>query len=307
MIKRYNYKMLRSLRQSGFSGDLEAEATLAPLTTWRIGGPAELLATPTDENDLAIAVGWAGEQGVPWRVLGNGSNLLVSDQGVRGLVLRVRRVLDGMEFDGGTVRAGAGAPLPSLAGACATRGLSGLEFTGGIPGTVGGAVVMNAGWHEHELGNIVREVRYLDQAGAVHTFPGNRCRFGYRTSRFRSGHGVVLQATMQLDEGRAGEIEARTERFAESRKTAQPTQLPSCGSVFLKPQGDFAGRLIDACGLKGLQVGDIQVSPQHANFFVNIGRGTARDVLELVAEVERQVLERFGVTLVREFEHWGGD
>ena len=165
---------------------------------------------------------------------------------------------------------------------------------------------MNAGWHEHELGNLVREVRYLDPAGTVHAFPGDRCRFGYRTSRFRSDHGVVLQATMQLDEGEAGEIQARTDRFVESRKTAQPTHLPSCGSVFLKPPGDFAGRLIDACGLKGLRVGDIQVSTLHANFFVNLGRGTARDVLELVAEVERQVLERFGINLVREFEHWGG-
>ena len=299
--------MLESLRQAAFCGDLEAEAALAPLTTWRIGGPAELLASPATENDLAVAVAWANSRSVPWRVLGNGSNLLVSDRGVRGLVLRIRKVLDGLEFDGATVRAGAGASLPALANACAARGLSGLEFAGGIPGTVGGAVIMNAGWHEHEFGNRVVQIRYLDQEGTVHAFPRDRCRFGYRTSRFRSGHGVVLQAAVRLEEGEPETIRALTDRFVESRKINQPTHQPSCGSVFLKPPGDFAGRLIDACGLKGRRVGDIQVSPMHANFFVNLGRGTAVDVLELVAEVERLVLERFGVRLVREFEYWGDD
>jgi len=296
--------MLDSLRQSGFCGELQAEAALAPLTTWRIGGPAELLATPADEPDLATAVAWANEQGVPWRVLGNGSNILVPDRGVRGLVLRIRKVLDRLDFEGTTVRAGAGALLPALANACAERGLAGLEFAGGIPGAVGGAVIMNAGWHEYELGNLVREVRYLDEEGTIRTFTRGQCRFGYRTSRFRGSRGVVLQVTVQLEEGEAGQISSLTDRFVESRKTNQPTHLPSCGSVFLKPPGDFAGRLIDACGLKGHRVGDIQVSPIHANFFVNLGEGNARDVLKLVTEVERQVLERFGVALVREFEYW---
>ncbi len=299
--------MLHSLRQSGFSGDIQTEATLAALTTWRIGGPAELLASPADEEDIAIAMAWANERDIPWRVLGNGSNLLVPDQGVRGLVLRVRKVLDSLEFDGTTVKAGAGGSFPALANACAARGLAGLEFAGGIPGTVGGAVIMNAGWHEYELGNLVSAVRSLEKDGAVQTSTRDQCLFGYRTSRFRGFHGVVLQTTLELEEGEAEHIGALTDRFAESRKASQPTHLPSCGSVFLKPPGDFAGRLIDACGLKGHRVGDIQVSPIHANFFVNLGKGTARDVLTLAADVERQVLERFGITLVREFEYWGVD
>ncbi|MBD3868871.1 MAG: UDP-N-acetylmuramate dehydrogenase [Acidobacteria bacterium] len=299
--------MFESLRQTGFCGEIEAEAALAPLTTWRIGGPAELLASPADEDDLARALAWADGEGVPWRVLGNGSNLLVSDQGVRGLVLRIRRVLDQLEFDGTTARAGAGLSFPALANACASRGLAGLEFAGGIPGTVGGAVIMNAGWHEHEFGNRVTEVRWLDAGGTVHSFNRKECRFGYRTSRFRSDRGVVVAATIQLEEGESGRIRSQTDMFVDSRKTNQPTHLPSCGSVFLKPPGDFAGRLIDACGLKGRRVGDIQVSPMHANFFVNLGRGSADNVLELVAEVERQVRDQFGVDLVREFEYWGGE
>lgn len=297
--------MLGSLRQSGFSGELEAQAVLAPLTTWRIGGPVELLACPSDENDLALALDWAGRQGVPWRILGNGSNLLIPDQGVPGLVLRLRKVLDRLEFDGKAVKAGAGAMLPALATACAARGLAGLEFAGGIPGTVGGGVIMNAGWHEHELGNRIESVRWLDPEGGFHSFSRDRCRFGYRTSRFRSSPGVVLEAALRLEEGDPERISGLTEQFVESRKENQPTQWPSCGSVFLKPPGDFAGRLIDACGLKGRQVGGIQVSPLHANFFVNLGGGRSEDVLELVSQVEQAVLERFGVSLVREFEYWG--
>jgi UDP-N-acetylmuramate dehydrogenase len=166
-------------------------------------------------------------------VLGNGSNLLVSDRGVRGLVLQIRKVLDRLEFNGATVRAGAGASFPALANACASRGLAGLEFAGGIPGTVGGAVIMNAGWHEHEFGNQVLEVRWLDHQGSVLAFNREQCRFGYRTSRFRSDHGVVVEATVRLEEGDGEAIRSRTDRFVESRKTNQPTHLPSCGSVFL--------------------------------------------------------------------------
>lgn len=293
-----------SLRQAGFRGEIRAEAPLAPLTTWRIGGPAELLATPVDVDDLVDAVRWATEAEVPWRVLGNGSNLLVRDEGVRGLVVRLRRTLDTIEVAGPTIVAGAGASFPAVANAAAANGLAGLEFAAGIPGSVGGAIVMNAGWHEFETGNVVAQVDRLTAAGVRETWPRQRCGFGYRKSAFQGVGGIVLGATFALAADDPGEVRARLDRFAASRKQNQPTELPSCGSVFLKPADDFAGRLIEAAGLKGAREGGIEVSTKHANFFVNVGGGTAADVLTLVERVEREVSARFGVELKREFEIW---
>jgi UDP-N-acetylmuramate dehydrogenase len=292
------------LREAGFRGELRSECPLAAYTTWRIGGPAELLATPANRADLLLAVEWAASRGVAWRVLGNGSNLLVGDGGVRGLVLRVRKVLDEFEQDDRRIVAGAGAAFPAVARRAASLGLAGIEFGAGIPGTVGGAVVMNAGWHEFEIGNVAESVEYLESGGDVRRYKRAECGFGYRRSRFRGQPGVVLSVTLALEPGDATEIEARLEFFASSRKANQPTELPSCGSVFLKPEGDFAGRLIEAAGLKGRRVGDVEVSPKHANFFVNVGSATAADVLTLVELVEREVESRFGVRLVREFELW---
>jgi UDP-N-acetylmuramate dehydrogenase len=292
------------LRDAGFRGEMLSECPLAPYTTWRIGGPAEVLATPADRADLILAVNWAVARGIGWRVLGNGSNLLVRDAGVRGLVLRVRKVLGEVTRDGGRIVAGAGASFPAVARRAASLGLAGLEFGAGIPGTIGGAIVMNAGWHEFEIGNVVASVEYLEADGTVSRYERAECAFGYRSSRFRGRAGVVLAAALVLAPGDAREIEARLDRFASSRKANQPTESPSCGSVFLKPEGDFAGRLIEAAGLKGLRVGDMQVSSKHANFFVNVGRATAADALALIERVEAEVETRCGVRLVREFELW---
>ena len=293
-----------SLRDAGFRGEIRAEAPLAPFTTWRIGGPAELLATPEDAVDLVNAVQWASRSGVPWRILGNGSNLLIRDEGVRGLVLRLRRTLDGIHVAGTTIVAGAGASFPAVANAAAAHGLAGLEFAAGIPGSVGGAIVMNAGWHQYETGNVVVSVDFLAPDGMRETWPRERCAFGYRTSAFKGRRGIVLEATFALAQDEPEAVRARLDAFAASRKQNQPTELPSCGSVFLKPPGDFAGRLIEASGLKGAREGGIEVSTKHANFFVNVGGGTARDVLALVERVEREVSGRFGVQLQREFEVW---
>lgn len=297
-------KLQASLRNAGFRGLLRSECPLAPHTTWRIGGPAELLAEPRDLEDLRVALAWAASREVPWRVLGNGSNLLVRDEGVRGLVLRVRRVLDELTIAGSSIVAGAGAFFPAVARQAASRGLSGIEFGAGIPGTIGGAVVMNAGWHEFEIGNVVTEVAFLETGGEVSRYAHEACRFRYRGSHFRGRPGVVLEAVMELSAASPAEVRRRSESFAESRRTNQPTELPSCGSVFLKPPGDYAGRLIEQAGLKGLRVGDLEVSPKHANFIVNHGRGSAADVLALVERIEREVLGRFGVRLEREFELW---
>jgi UDP-N-acetylmuramate dehydrogenase len=236
--------------------------------------------------------------------MGNGSNLLVRDEGVRGMVVRVRRVMDEIDVDDGRWTVGAGASFPGLARRCADAGRTGLEFGTGIPGTLGGAIVMNAGWHEYEIRSVVREVRVVGLDGAIREVPTDRCGFDYRRSRFRGGRDVVVSAVLELEADRPEDVRARVASFADSRRRNQPTELASCGSVFLKPPGDFAGRLIDAAGLKGLRVGDLEVSPKHANFFVNHGAGTAADALELVERVEDDVFRRFGVRLVREFELW---
>jgi UDP-N-acetylmuramate dehydrogenase len=292
------------LRDAGFRGEIRTDAPLAPFTTWRIGGPAEILAIPDDPIDLVHAVRWANASGTPWRILGNGSNLLVRDEGVRGLVLRLRRTLDGIHVEGTTIVAGAGASFPAVANAAAAHGLAGLEFAAGIPGSVGGAIVMNAGWHQYETGNVVSRVDFLTPEGERESWPRERCAFGYRTSAFKGRPGIVLEATLGLAVDDPEAVRARLDRFAASRKQNQPTELPSCGSVFLKPPGDFAGRLIEAAGLKGAREGGIEVSTKHANFFVNVGGGTAHDVLALVERVEREVSRRFGVQLQREFEVW---
>ncbi len=296
--------LARALRGERFSGEIRLREPLAPCTTWRIGGPADLLAQPADRSDLLRAVAWAEREGVPWRILGNGSNLLVRDEGVRGLVIRLRRVIDTVTFQGSRVAAGAGASFPALANQAAERGLAGLEFAAGIPGTVGGAVLMNAGWHAFETGNLVVEVEVLEAGGAVSRCPRERCAFGYRRSALRGSRVVILEAVLALTPDDPAAIRGRMDAFAASRKASQPTEQPSCGSVFLKPEGDFAGRLIEQAGLKGFRIGDVEVSRKHANFFVNVGRATAADVLALVEHVEREVAARFGVALVREFEVW---
>lgn len=292
------------LAAAGFRGRLRQEAPLAPHTTWRIGGPAELLALPLDRADVRLAACWAFEQGLPWRVLGNGSNLLVRDQGVRGLVLRVCKVLGEVRSEGQRLECGAGALFPAVANLAAAQGLAGIEFGAGIPGTLGGAVVMNGGWHQDEISNVIGSVEFLEEDGSIRVHDHDACHFRYRGSRFHGRPGVVLGATLALNPDEPARILARMEAYSASRKQNQPTELPSCGSVFLKPQGDFAGRLIEQAGLKGLRVGDIQVSPKHANFFVNLGRGTAADALALVERVEQAVETAFGIVLVREFELW---
>lgn len=297
--------LLSSLRAAGFGGVLAENVPLAPLTTWKIGGPAEILAIPESAADIAIAASWAAGHDLPWHVLGNGSNLLVSDRGVRGVVLRVRKVLDTIDIRDGTVRAGAGALFPAVAHACAAGGLAGLEFGAGIPGTIGGALVMNAGWHDFETGAHVRRVTCVDRDGETREWSAEKCAFRYRGSRLRDEPpAAILGATFELEPGNPAEIAAKLQEFASSRKANQPTAEPSCGSVFLKPPGDFAGRLIEAAGLKGASVGAATVSPKHANFIVNGGGASSEDVLALVARVEEEVERRFGVTLEREFETW---
>lgn len=296
--------MKERLRRAGFRGELLPEVPLAGYTTWRIGGPAELLAEPADREDLLLALDWARTEGLRRRILGNGSNLLVSDAGVRGLVLRLRDGLATVRRDGPFLLAGAGAMLPATIKKAAASGLAGIEPLAGIPGTIGGAVIMNAGVPGTELGDFIEEVEYLESDGELRFYRRSDCLFRYRGSLFSGGGGVVLGATVVLEPDDPAEIRKRIKASALERRAKQPTALPSCGSVFYNPEGGHAGRLIDEAGLKGTRIGAIEVSPLHANFFVNHGGGSSAEVLELVEKVRREVEKRSGVLLEPEFEYW---
>jgi len=230
-----------SLRMAGFRGSLLTDSPLAPYTTWRIGGPAELLAAPADRADLLVAAEWAAAHAIRWRVLGNGSNLLVSDAGVSGLVLRLRDALGDVAHEGRRIIAGAGASFPAVARRAAALGLSGLEFGAGIPGTIGGAIVMNAGWHEFEIGATVESVEFLDAAGVVRTLTRDDCLFGYRSSRFRSYAGVVLAPRSRSRRATCGRFARASSASLPRARPTSPRSFPPAARCFSSPPGILPG------------------------------------------------------------------
>ena len=282
---------------------------LQPLTTWKVGGPAEWFAEPGEREELISLAAWARAQGLSLRCIGAGSNLLIADSGLPGLTICNRR-LQGSRLDAasGLVEAEAGEPIPTLARKAARLGLSGLEWAVGIPGTVGGAVVMNAGAQGGCTAEWLHSVRVLDPANPATPFEleARELDFAYRHSRLQVETWIVLAATFQLEAGRdPAAITSRTSANLHSRTSTQPYQQPSCGSVFRNPEPQKAGQLIEALGLKGLQIGDAQVSPIHANFIVNIGQASASDIDALIGEVQRRVLASHGLTLHPEVKRLG--
>jgi UDP-N-acetylmuramate dehydrogenase len=282
---------------------------LQPFTTWKVGGPAEWFAEPGEVDELVSLAAWAQAQGLSLRCIGAGSNLLIADSGLPGLTICNRR-LQGSRLDAasGLVEAEAGEPIPSLARKAARLGLSGLEWAVGIPGTVGGAVVMNAGAQGGCTAEWLRSVRLLDPANPATPFEleARELDFAYRHSRLQAEAWIVLAATFQLEAGHdPAAITSHTSANLHSRTSTQPYQQPSCGSVFRNPEPQKAGQLIEALGLKGLQIGDAQVSPIHANFIVNIGQASASDIDALIAEVQRRVLASHGLSLHPEVKRLG--
>jgi len=272
--------------------------------SFRIGGPADVLLIPRSTEELRRAAGYLFARGIPFTVLGAGSNVLISDRGIRGVVIKVGKGLDRVTFKGGLVVAEAGAGLPHLAREAAARGLAGLEFAAGIPGSVGGAVVMNAGAHGHAMEEIVRAVRVVTSEGEQVLAPP-LLGYAYRTSVLQRGSVVVLEATLHLEPSTPEVVRARTEEWLRRRGETQPIGPPSSGCVFRNPPGDHAGRLIDAAGAKGLTVGGARVSEIHANYILNTGSATAADVVGLMDKVSRVVMEKFGVTLEPEIKLLG--
>ena len=266
-------------------------------TTFRIGGPARLMALPRSRKEAAAAVRAATEAGIAPFFLGNGSNLLVADHGYEGFVLKACG-LDQVREVNRRLRAESGITLARLANAALGRGLTGLEFAHGIPGTLGGAVVMNAGAYGGEMVQVLTAVTYLDGAGEEHTLPAAACALTYRHSRFSDRPDwLVLEAELELRPGDGEAIRARMDELAAKRREKQPLEWPSGGSTFKRPEGHFAAALIEGCGLKGVGIGGGRVTEKHAGFVVNRGGATADDVRRLMALVQETVLRETGVAL----------
>lgn len=284
--------------------ELVHDAPMAPLTTLRVGGSADRLRAVQSGPELLAALRLARDAGCPWFVLGNGSDLVVADAGMRGLVIRNRART--VTVDGLRVEADAGTPMAMLVRTATAAGLAGVEFGTSIPGTVGGAVWANAGAHGSEMRDIVATVDTWDpRDDAVATLAGEACAFAYRESRFKHSREVILSATLALARDEPAAIAARVAECQAQRVATQPLAEQNAGSVFRNPPGDHAGRLIDVAGLKGLRVGGASVSERHANFIVT-GRGArAADVRELGELVRARVLARFGVELAYEIEFVG--
>jgi UDP-N-acetylmuramate dehydrogenase len=269
-------------------------------TTWRIGGPADLLLIPRDEDDVAAALEFTGRYCLPLTVIGNGSNLLVGDAGIRGLVLKIGGGLQELDIQGNEITAGAGVFLPALARAACRESLGGLEFAGGIPASLGGALIMNAGAFGQFIGSSVSRVETIDYDGVRRTWKAPELTFEYRHSTLQPERLIILKARLELQEAEQKEIQERLESFLTYRSSQHPLDLPSAGSVFRNPPGEPAGRLIEMAGLKGFQVGDAQVSAKHANFIVNLGHASAAQVKELMEIVRDRVAARFGIDLIAE-------
>ncbi|MFO8060860.1 MAG: UDP-N-acetylmuramate dehydrogenase [Bacillota bacterium] len=294
------------------SGPVETAEPLMHHTTLRVGGPARVFCRPAGPTEVTRVVSWARSRGLPVYPLGGGSNLLVSDDGVRGIVVKTTPGLAELSrpvagSDGIRVEIGAGAILADLLSRSVEWELAGLEPLAGIPGTVGGAVVMNAGAGGLETGSRVDEVLICDVEGNVRRLSAGECEFGYRDSVFqrRQSEAVVLRVWMSLQRGRREKIRAAIESRLRQRRRRLPRRCPSAGSVFRNPPGISAGYLIEAAGWKGRRSGGARVSPLHANFIVNCGDATAEDIARLIAGIRESVRDQFGVRLELELETWG--
>lgn len=278
---------------------------LARYTSLGVGGPADVLVEPTSTELLLTTLAILKEQRTPYKLIGNGSNLLVSDQGYRGVIVVYARGKEQLVTQGSTIIAAGNMSLVSLAKQAARRSLSGLEFAAGIPGTVGGGVAMNVGAHGSEIADILVEVRVLTEAGELECWSKDECGLIYRDSRIKSERATVLSASFDLLAAEKNEILARMKAYNATRQASQPLGQRTAGSIFKNPQGDYAGRLIEELGLKGYSRGDAQVSSKHANFIVNRGSASATDIVDLIEYIQEKTYEKFKIRLETEVEFLG--
>lgn len=281
------------------------QESLAKHTSFRIGGPAEVMLFPTCVEELSQVLKKTAEEGIVPRVLGAGTNVLAPDAGIPGLTICLKDALDGMEeLDGNRIRVAAGVTMTRAAVFAASRNLGGLEFAHGIPGTVGGGVYMNAGAYGGEIKDICCSVDVLSYHGELTTLTAQEMDFSYRHSRLEDAGGIVVSAVFQLEPKPEAVVRARMQELMNKRKTSQPLDMPSAGSAFKRPVGGYAAALIDQAGLKGFQVGGAAISTKHAGFAVNMGDATATDVESLLRQVSERVFEQSGIRLEPEVRIW---
>lgn len=266
-------------------------------TTFRVGGEASFFVMPSTEKELLECIAFSRAEKIPFFLHGNGSNVLVSDEGISGIVIHLGECFSTITVSGTQITAQAGALLSAVAKKACRESLTGLEFAAGIPGSLGGAVVMNAGAYDGEMKQVISTVRILDEAGQVQVLSKEEMHFAYRHSLAKEREIVILEATMELTHGDESAIAARMEELSKRRKEKQPLEYPSAGSTFKRPEGFFAGKLIMDAGLSGFQVGGAMVSPKHCGFVVNAGDATAADICSLIEVVKEKVKREFGVEL----------
>ena len=274
-------------------------------TTFRVGGPADYFVIPTSADEVKNVISLCKEEDVPYTIIGNGSNLLVGDKGIRGVVVQLFKSMNQMELNGNVIKAQAGCSLAQIANAAAAASLTGFEFAAGIPGTLGGAVVMNAGAYGGEMKDVLVSATVLDEEGNVETLSAEELELGYRRSIFNKKNYILLDATMELKEGNEEEIRAYMMDLRQRRVDKQPLEFPSAGSTFKRPEGYFAGKLIQDAGLAGFTVGGAQVSAKHCGFVINAGGATAADIVELMKQVSDKVEELNGIPLEAEVKMVG--
>ena len=273
--------------------------------SFRVGGPADILVKPSSEDQIKDILTFAKKENIPYLIIGNGSNLLVRDGGIRGIVIKIAENFNDFSIEGTTVTAQSGAMLSFMGKAIMRNNLTGFEFAAGIPGTLGGAIAMNAGAYGGEMKDIVKSVRLIDSQGNIVELSNEEMQFAYRKSILSKEEYIVLSAVMELKEGNYEEIRDIMKDLTNKRVTKQPLNLPSAGSTFKRPEGYFAAKLIEDCGLKGLTLRGAQVSDKHCGFVVNLGGAQAKDILDLIYVVKSTVYSKFGIMLEEEVKILG--
>lgn len=296
-------RIAKLLRQENI--DAECDQPLANYVTFRIGGPCRLLVKPKSLSDIQRAVALCKEAKMNYFVLGNGSDMLVSDAGYPGMILLTAELQEIELTDSARIRCGAGVPLSKLCLFAWEHALTGLEFAFGIPGSVGGAVYMNAGAYGGEIKDVLSSAEFLDEEGAVRNLPNQSLDFSYRHSLFSDSGKIILGAEFVLEPGDPAEIRSRMDDYLSRRKSKQPLEFPSAGSTFKRPEGNYASALIEQCGLKGYSIGGAQVSRKHSGFIINTGTATCSDVCRLIEHIQKAVFEKTGYQLECEVKKLG--
>ncbi|MEG1310441.1 MAG: UDP-N-acetylmuramate dehydrogenase [Romboutsia sp.] len=304
MNREYIYECLLNILDKE---DIKLDEPMKNHISFRVGGPADILVKPRTEEQLKYVITLIKRENIPYLIIGNGSNLLIKDGGIRGIVVEISDNFNNFEIEDNTLKVQSGALLSIIGKAVLREGLKGFEFAAGIPGTIGGALAMNAGAYGGEMKDMVKTVRLMDTDGNIINFTNEQMEFEYRRSVLSKTEYIVLSTEIELEKGNYDEIKATMADFTQRRVTKQPLSLPSAGSTFKRPKGYFAGKLIEDSGLRGLTLRGAQVSEKHCGFVVNLGSANAKDLLDLMYVVKSTVKNKFGVMLEEEVKILGED